>query len=190
MASIGGCNGALPKGARVLVREGEGMPQQLSYELYLKAKEQLAAGGLKPDYAVEQDMELRMKGVLPHTPLDSLQLAKLGQLGYDFVMQVNLLGKREANGYNYVSAHERQAYGDSYQLAGDVTQVTLQFLLYDPQRQEQIYTLNTVTKIEPLTRTDSEGGEKRTNYASVEMALQKAIRKGTEKLLQDCRCCL
>lgn len=194
-SSIGGCSTALVSGESVLMGEVMGISANQSYELYQKLESQIREAGLKPAYAVEQEMYLRMQGIRPEMPMDSSNLAKIQQMGYAYYLELSVGNQAAGLGYTSASAEEKremQQYGSTP--SSDNTKAAVMFRLYSTQARKLAYTLTTTTEISGVTlpNKDNENGYRGStsvNMSTIGMAVDKALQKGTKRLLENCNCC-
>lgn len=176
--------------------EAAGISANQSYQLYEQLEEQVKEGGLQPAYAVEQDVYLLMDGIKPKEVTDTSNLAKLQRLGYDYYLKLTVGNQVPGLGYTSVSAKEKremQQYGGA-QGQDDETRATVQFVLYSTRERKPVYTLTTTTKMLALSlpKDDYENGYRGStavNASTISMAVEKALQKGTKRLLKNCHCC-
>jgi len=177
-----------------LVGEMTGISSYQSYELYQQLEKQLSEAGLQPAYVVEQEMDLRMRGVKPAAATDTSQLAVLQQLGYAHFLKISAVDLTDRAGLYPVSAAEEKELQAGYGKREDSdSKATMRFDLYATDSRRLVYRLSASTNMGGLPlpgRTTEEGqGSVTVSAATSERVLAKALQKGTKKLLQACRCC-
>lgn len=194
-SSIGGCPTALVSGEKVLMGEAVGISANQSYELYQKLEPQVREAGLKPAYAVEQDIYLRMHGIRPEVATDTSSLAKMQQMGYAYYLKLTVGSVAEGLAYASYSADEiRQMEQYNNTQDSEETKATVRFDLYSTHARKLVYTLTATTEMSgiSLPNDDYENGYRgktTVNISTIPMTVDKAVKKGTKRLLENCKCC-
>lgn len=194
-SSTGGCPQAFAAGDKILVGEMKGVSANRSYVLYEKLSAQLTAAGLQPAYTTEQEIYLRMKGIKPDLAPDSINLAKMQQMGYAYYLKPTVGNLASGTGYVTASAAEMREM-QQYNTPEDAseTTATLRYEVYSTASQKLLYTLVTTTKMIGLSLPNNDyengtHGQTTVNASTVSLAMNKALKKSTKKLLQNCNCC-
>lgn len=192
-SSVGGCPKVFRSGEKILMGEMTGVSPNQSYEFYEQFAERVSKSGLRPYYAVEQEMDLRVHGIKPIEAIDSSSLVILQRLGYDYYIKVNIGNTSSGTGYTSVSAAEQRELQTGYGAKEENnTKASVVFELYSTSRKQLIYTLAATTAMEAVTIPSKETengyrGSKSINLSTTPIAVKKAFNKGVERLLQACQ---
>ncbi|MCJ8165652.1 hypothetical protein MKJ04_12440 [Pontibacter sp. E15-1] len=175
--------------------EPVGVSANQSYELYQKLEPQVREAGLQPAYAVEQDMYLRMYGIRPEVATDPSSLAKMQQMGYAYYFELTVGSLAEGMAYASNTADEiRQMKQYNSTQDREETKATVRFKLYSTQTRKLVYTLSATTEMTGISlpnkdQEDGYRGRTTINASTVSMAVDKALKKGAKRLLENCNCC-
>jgi len=161
-----------------------------SAELYQTFEKQAREAGVQPAYAVEQEMDMRLHQIKPTA--DTASLAALQKLGYAYYVKIEVEGKEAEETYSHATAEEvaeaRQKMAQGVvQRAPDPTKARLTFSLYTTDERRLIYSQVTTTEMSSLPLPENDGDQSSVNLSSAAMAIQKAMTKGTKKLLANCK---
>lgn len=192
-SSVGGCPKVFRSGEKILMGEMTGVSPNQSYEFYEQFAERVSKSGLRPYYAVEQEMDLRVHGIKPNEAIDLSSLVILQRLGYDYYIKVNIGSTSSGTGYSSVSAAEQRELQSGYGTKEENnTKASVVFELYSTSKKQLIYTLAATTAMEAVTIPSKETengyrGSKSINLSTTPIAVKKAFNKGVERLLQACQ---
>lgn len=160
-----------------------------SEERYLETlSEKFARGRIDLRFYPAEEWTLATAGVA--NPLDTIYFQKMRKAGYTHLLLIRELSLLSAPSYAYFTGFERQmenhigVYRPTWSESGNECEVLLQ--LVDLSTGKVSYGLTAKTRISALIIRDDRGGERHVNTSSVGTARYKAIRKGSNRLIEAC----